>query len=107
VLDDFGSGHSRFANLNQYPLSMVRFELAFLRALARDGDLAAVTRSLIHLAHSLHLGVLVTGVENTAQAMLLRELGCDISQGPAFGMPVPADQVSALLSDVSCRAKAS
>jgi diguanylate cyclase (GGDEF)-like protein/PAS domain S-box-containing protein len=106
VLDELGSGHSRLANLHQYPLSMVRFELAFLRGLARDGDLAAVTRALINLVHSLHLGVLVTGLENSGQAALLRELGCDIVQGPAFGMPVPADQVPGLLSHTSERAEA-
>ena len=60
-------------------------EASFLRGLARDGDLAMVTRAMIHMVHALNLGVVVTGVENAAHASLLRETGCDLAQGPAFG----------------------
>jgi len=100
VLDDLGSGPAAFSSLGQYPLSMVRMEACFLRGLARDGDLAAVTRAMIHMVHALNLGVVVTGVESAAHAALLREADCDLAQGPAFGMPVAAEDVPALLSDV-------
>jgi len=100
VLDDLGSGPAAFSSLGQYPLSMVRMEASFLRGLARDGDLAAVTRAMIHMVHALNLGVVVTGVESAAHAALLREADCDLAQGPAFGMPVAAEDVPALLSDV-------
>ena len=100
VLDDLGSGPAAFSSLGQYPLSMVRLEASFLRGLARDGDLATVTRAMIHMVHALNLGVVVTGVESAAHASLLRETGCDLAQGPAFGMPVAAEDVPGLLSDV-------
>jgi diguanylate cyclase (GGDEF)-like protein/PAS domain S-box-containing protein len=100
VLDDFGSGDMTLASLGQYPLGMVRFESAFLRGLARDGDLASVTRSLISVVHALNLGVIVTGVDSPAQAAFLREAACDLAQGAAFGAPVAAEDVPGLLSDI-------
>jgi EAL domain-containing protein (putative c-di-GMP-specific phosphodiesterase class I) len=100
VLDDFGSGETTLAGLSQYPLGMVRFDAAFLRGLARDGDVAGVTRSLIAMVHTLNLGVIVTGADTPAQAAFLREAACDLAQGPAFGAPVPAEDVPALLSDI-------
>jgi diguanylate cyclase (GGDEF)-like protein len=100
MIDDFGSGATALAGLEQYPLGMVRFESAFLRGLARDGDVAGVTRSLIGLVHALGLGVVVTGVDNAAHAAFLREAGCDLAQGGAFGAPVAAEDVPALLSDI-------
>jgi EAL domain-containing protein (putative c-di-GMP-specific phosphodiesterase class I) len=100
MIDDFGSGATALAGLEQYPLGMVRFDSAFLRGLARDGDVAGVTRSLIGLVHALGLGVVVTGVDNAAHAAFLREAGCDLAQGGAFGAPVAAEDVPALLSDI-------
>jgi diguanylate cyclase (GGDEF)-like protein/PAS domain S-box-containing protein len=100
MIDDFGSGATALAGLEQYPLGMVRFESAFLRGLARDGDVAGVTRSLIGLVHALGLGVVVTGVDNAAHAAFLSEAGCDLAQGEAFGGSVAAEDVPALLSDI-------
>jgi diguanylate cyclase (GGDEF)-like protein/PAS domain S-box-containing protein len=100
LLDDFGTGTTALASLEQYPLGMVRFALPFLRGLAREGDAAGVTRSLIGLVHALGLGVVVTDVDSAAEAVLLREAGCDLAQGNAFGAPVCAEDVPALLSDL-------
>jgi diguanylate cyclase (GGDEF)-like protein len=99
MLDDFGGG-TALAGLEQFPLAMVRFESAFLRALARDGDVPGVTRGLIGLVHALHLGVVVTGVDTAAHGAFLREAGCDLAQGNVFGAPVAAEDVPALLSDI-------
>jgi diguanylate cyclase (GGDEF)-like protein/PAS domain S-box-containing protein len=100
MLDDFGSGATALAALEQYPLGLVRFDAAFLRGLAREGDVAGVTRSLIGLVHALGLGVLVTGVDSLAHAAFLREAGCDLAQGDVFGAAVTAEDVPGLLSDL-------
>jgi EAL domain-containing protein (putative c-di-GMP-specific phosphodiesterase class I) len=100
VLDDLGMGPAAFANLSQFPLGMVRFESGFFRTLARDGDLATVTRAVIDMVHAINLGVVVTGVEDMDQGAVLREAGCDLAQGPVFGIPVAAEDVAARLSGV-------
>jgi len=98
VLDDFGSGQASFAALSQYPLAMVRFESEFFRRAAGSGDVVAVTHAMVSMVHTLNLGVIVTGVENDIQSVLLREAGCDLAQGAAFGPAVSAEEVPALLS---------
>ena len=100
LLDDFGSGGTALAGLEQYPLGMVRFDAAFLRGLARDGDVHGVTRSLIGLVHALGLGVVVTSVHGSAHAAFLRDAHCDLAQGDAFGPAVAAEEVPALLSNL-------
>jgi EAL domain-containing protein (putative c-di-GMP-specific phosphodiesterase class I) len=100
LLEDLGSGPAAFANLGQYPLSMVRFDLSFFRSLARDGDQASIARAVVNMVHSLNLGVIISEVENPAQAAFVREVGCDLAQGPAYGPPVAAEDVPALLSSL-------
>jgi len=98
VLDDFGSGQASFASLSQYPLAMVRFESDFFRRAAGSADTAAVTRAMIGMVHTLDLGVIVTGVDSEAQAASLRDAGCDLVQGAAFGLAVSGEEVPLLLS---------
>jgi diguanylate cyclase (GGDEF)-like protein/PAS domain S-box-containing protein len=98
MLDELAIAGGTLCRAIQYPLGMVRLESALLRSLACDGDLGAVTRALIGLIHALNLGVAVTGVDTPAQAAFLREVGCDLAQGDAFGPPVAAEQVPALLN---------
>jgi len=100
VLDDFGSGQASFASLSQYPLAMVRFESDFFRRAAGSADTAEVTRAMISMVHTLDLGVIVTGVESETQAAFLRDAGCDLVQGVAFGPAVSAEEVPLLLSHI-------
>jgi EAL domain-containing protein (putative c-di-GMP-specific phosphodiesterase class I) len=61
-------------------------------------------RTLIQLAHTLELSVLVTGVDDAALAARLRDAGCDLMQGAAFGEPMPAHEVVKLLTHSAQRA---
>jgi len=53
---------------------------------------------MISMVHTLDLGVIVTGVESETQAAFLRDAGCDLVQGVAFGSAVSAEEVPLLLS---------
>ena len=53
--------------------------------------------SLVALAHKLGLTVTAEGVERTAQATRLRELGCATAQGWLFARPAPWEEVARLL----------
>jgi EAL domain-containing protein (putative c-di-GMP-specific phosphodiesterase class I) len=52
---------------------------------------------IVSLAHTLGLKVIAEGVEDDAQVHLLKELGCDQIQGYFISVPVPAQQMEALL----------
>jgi EAL domain-containing protein (putative c-di-GMP-specific phosphodiesterase class I) len=57
---------------------------------------AAITASIISLAHALKLDVVAEGVETETQFEFLQEAHCDIIQGYLLGHPVPAQQFALL-----------
>ena len=58
----------------------------------------AVTRAILGLAETLGLRPVAEGVEGVSQADRLRELRCSHAQGFLFAKPMPAGEVTELLS---------
>lgn len=97
AVDDFGTGYSSLAYLKRLPLNTVKVDRTFVSDLETDENDAAITRSIVTLAHSLRLQVVGEGVETARQMEILREFGCDFVQGYYFSRPVPAPAFEALL----------
>ena len=87
VLDDFGTGYSSFQHLKDFPIDTVKIDRSFVANLGRSSQDAAIVASVVSMASALGIGVVAEGVENEAQARLLRELGCPMAQGYFFGAP--------------------
>lgn len=100
-VDDFGTGYSSLAYLKQFPLDSLKIDRAFISNITHDPNDAAITLTIINLAHNLNLKVVAEGVETESQARFLMEHGCDILQGYYFSRPLPADVFAALLKDGS------
>jgi diguanylate cyclase len=82
ALDDFGTGESSLSLLRAFPAAIVKLDKSFVDGIEiDDGDPAAreareaVARAVIQLAGALSLDVVAEGIENSAQARRLRELG--------------------------------
>ncbi|XAH22536.1 EAL domain-containing protein [Xylophilus sp. GW821-FHT01B05] len=92
AVDDFGTGHSSLAYLQDLPLTMLKVDRSFIQEIgeqeapARRAPIAAM---VIGLGAHLGLKVLAEGVENAAQAEWLRERGCGLAQGYYFARPEP------------------
>lgn len=79
--DDFGTGFASLSMLQRLPIDRVKIDRSFVRdMLANAGD-AAIVRSIVLISRNMQLRVTAEGVENHAQAELLRGLGCDSAQG--------------------------
>jgi len=100
-LDDFGSGHSSLTHLLYFDLDGVKVPATFIKGIPASERSSAITRSIIALAHDLHLRVIAEGVEHEAQLTFLRDLGCDYVQGFLFSEPMSADDFDSVLGESS------
>jgi diguanylate cyclase (GGDEF)-like protein/PAS domain S-box-containing protein len=100
-IDDFGTGYSSLAYLKRFPVQRLKVDRAFIRDLGKDGDSAAIVRSIVNLAHGLKLRVVAEGVETEQQLAILRSMSCDEYQGFLFSRPVDADAVLSMFAQNS------
>ncbi len=63
AIDDFGAGYSSLSALQQFPISTLKIDKSFVRAVAVDRDDAMIAATIIAMAHSLKLDVIAEGVE--------------------------------------------
>ncbi|WP_433299441.1 putative bifunctional diguanylate cyclase/phosphodiesterase [Actinoplanes sp. CA-030573] len=88
ALDDFGTGVSPLSVLSHIPISQLKIDREFVTAVETSSEAAAVIRSTVDLARSLHLTVVAEGVESEPQRHALWELGCVAGQGHLFARPM-------------------
>jgi diguanylate cyclase len=105
ALDDFGTGESSLSLLRAFPAAIVKLDKSFVDGIETDdgGSAAAsarqaVARAVIQLAHALGLDTVAEGIENAAQAAVLRELGYTLGQGYHLARPMSAEGMSRLLA---------
>jgi diguanylate cyclase (GGDEF)-like protein/PAS domain S-box-containing protein len=102
-IDDFGTGYSSLSYLNRFPIDTLKIDRSFVRDVIVNPEDAAITTTIIGLAHSLGLEVVAEGVETEEQAAFLREKGCHLMQGYLYSRPVPADEITSLLQAENSR----
>ena len=93
ALDDFGTGFSSLMQLRQLPFTEVKIDRFFVRDMTTSNDSLLIVKATIDLAHGLGMSATAEGIETEAQAMLLRELGCDVGQGFWIAEPLEPDAV--------------
>jgi EAL domain-containing protein (putative c-di-GMP-specific phosphodiesterase class I) len=97
ALDDFGSGWSSLTWLERFPVDVVKIDRHFLLQHEVSEASRKIVASVITLAHDLGMQVIAEGVETEATFTWLKGLGCDMAQGFWMSLPMPVDQIAAIL----------
>jgi len=87
-IDDYGTGYSSLAYLQQLPINTLKIDLSFVRQMLTSSENEVIVQSTISLAHSLGLNVVAEGVENIETLDRLTELHCDQAQGYFISRPM-------------------
>ena len=98
-LDDFGTGHSSLARLQQLPIHHLKIDESLVRHMTTNSDDAAIASGIIGLAHALGLQVTVEGVETHEQLEFLVDKECDEVQGLIVSPPLASEDFRQLLKE--------
>ena len=98
ALDDFGTGYSSLGYLRALRFSTIKVDRSFVQGAAQKSpESLAIIRAVVAMAQSLDMTTTAEGVEDAAQAAMIREMGCTKIQGYYFGRPMAADDATALV----------
>ncbi len=92
-LDDFGSGLSSYAYIQQLPVDYIKIDGMFVRNLAHNENDQALVRSINELAHFMGMETVAEFVESHEILEVLRDIGVDHSQGYGIRKPMPIDEL--------------
>ena len=98
VLDDFGTGYASIGFLRKYRFEKLKIDRSLIVDAAKDEGSRAMMVSSIAVARAMDMDVTAEGVETEAQADLVRTAGCDQIQGWLYYKAIPADEITAHLT---------
>jgi diguanylate cyclase (GGDEF)-like protein len=88
-IDDFGTGYSSLAYISRFPISTLKIDQAFVRALHVHPGNRAIVETILALGHGLGLSIIAEGVETQNEFDCLQACGCEQFQGYYFNRPMP------------------
>ena len=91
-IDDFGTGYSSLSYLHKFPFDYLKIDQSFVGQMTKDPEIKEIVRTIINLAHSLHMDVIAEGVEDAETARSLLEQGCHLVQGYHYSPPVIVEE---------------
>lgn len=99
-MDDFGTGYSSLSYLHRIPLSTLKIDRSFINRMNVRNENLEIVRTIITLAHNLHMEVIAEGVETEEQLSHLKKLGCEYGQGYYFSRAVDGESAGVLLTHI-------
>lgn len=96
-VDDFGTGYSALSRLHALPITALKIDREFVRAMAHGGD--KIIAGIVALARNIGLDVIAEGVSTAAEASRLIEAGCRYVQGYYFSQAVTLADALKLVRD--------
>ncbi len=99
LMDDFGSGYSSLNMLRNLNVDIIKLDAQFLRMSGDDRKGIQIMESIVNMAKTMGVPIIVEGVETKEESDFLAGLGCRYVQGYFFYRPMPVPDFEALISD--------
>ena len=96
-LDDFGTGYSSLSYLTRLPFDTIKIDKSFVDDTSPKKSV--LLNSMVDMAHDLGLAVVAEGVSNEADALQLRQMGCEFVQSFLYGPPLQPDAALRMLKE--------
>lgn len=88
-MDGFGKSATSMNTLYQLHVDEVKVDRKFLLEMEKNARGQSILNSIVDTSKRFDISIVAEGVDNKAQAQLLREMGCDMMQGFVFSEPLP------------------
>ena len=92
LLDDFGTGYSSLSYLHRFPIDVLKIDRSFINNVHEHDNHQAIIKTIIDLATNLQMGTVGEGIENLADAQLLKTMACMYGQGYYYAKPMAPDE---------------
>ncbi len=89
AIDDAGAGFASLRHILQLEPDLIKLDLSLIRDIHLDVSKRALAAGLISFARESGATVIAEGIERSAEATALIDLGVDIGQGYYLGRPGP------------------
>ena len=93
-MDDFGTGHSSLACLQELPIDVLKIDRSFVANMERDRSFAALVHAVITLGQNMDIKVIAEGIETAEQLAMLQAMECEYGQGYYISKPMPVEEVA-------------
>ena len=97
-LDDFGTGYSSISYLLSLQFGMLKIDKCFISDIDKDSNKQRIVKSILSLAKSCELDVLVEGVETKSEFNTCVSLGVSKFQGYYFSSPITLAELIKLIN---------
>ena len=97
-IDDFGSGSSSLSMLQDIEADVIKLDGRFMSsASGGEGKSDDIVESVVRMAWTIGMPVVIEGVETVEQRDFLQSLGCRYVQGFYYYRPMPAEEFEKLI----------
>lgn len=100
LMDDFGSGYSSLNSLKDLDIDILKIDMRFLNmdfSTMEKG--VSILESIVNMATSLEMPIVVEGVETDEQVRFLKEMGVKYAQGFFYYKPMDKERYEQLLDN--------
>jgi EAL domain-containing protein (putative c-di-GMP-specific phosphodiesterase class I) len=94
AVDDFGTGFSSLARLQDLPVDIIKLDRAFVTGIDARPQRRRMAKAILQLSEAIGADIVAEGIETEEEAAVLRGLGYQVGQGFLFARPMSGSDLT-------------